>query len=568
MVQKKKQKTYSVVIVGILLLTALGIGLVLEAYRNYRSDFIQIQDEKQRQLAQAVDRNVGSLLDQCEDGLTYMQAQEGFAAAEATWLRDGDPKVLLEEIRQSYLVQNGLVTDVVVLRDGKAVLSMQEKDDYIFYDADGSGQRICLDGDKHAYLAMVASGRGKNNYAAIVDIEKIYQAVSVEELAEADQLLLLDRTHSIMLHFCVDEQKVKATKIEACPKREDFRLLIADDEAGTQACHTFVYQTQRMNEGYNAHIVTLPVAKAANGSFAIGLISNIDKALQPLQTASLRWLTGGLVVLLGISLLLVMLLHYKRRDAQIARELELLRQKNQSMEELNRKTREMAHHQRLEMIGTLASGVAHEFNNLLTPIMGYSMLSLEQLPPDQEAVYDNILEIYNTSHKAREITAQLSQYARKAGNEVKEELRVDRLLSEVLRVAMPACPEGVKVDLRSDCGGAAIYGNETQLSQLFLNLILNAFHAMGEGEGRLTISGGVERGQVRIVLQDTGCGISEEVLPRIFEPFFTTKEGGQGTGLGLAIVQQIAEDHQGHIEVVSREGEGSRFTVYLPVYDR
>ena len=139
---------------------------------------------------------------------------------------------------------------------------------------------------------------------------------------------------------------------------------------------SFCLSDKKMSKGYNAHIMIIPTSKSSNQSFAIGLVSNIDTALQPLEHASMLWLFGCAVILLGISFLLILLLHYRHRDEQIIRELELLRQKNISMEELNRKTQEMAHHQRLEMIGTLTSGIAHEFNNLLTPIMGYSMMML------------------------------------------------------------------------------------------------------------------------------------------------------------------------------------------------
>ena len=96
--------------------------------------------------------------------------------------------------------------------------------------------------------------------------------------------------------------------------------------------------------------------------------------------------------------------------------------------------------------------------------------------------------------------------------------------------------------------------------------MLNAFHAMTEEGGQLTISTHTENGQLHIVLQDNGCGIPSDVLPHIFEPFFTTKEGGKGSGLGLAIAQQIAEDHQGRLSVHSVEGEGSIFTLTLPAY--
>lgn len=564
---KTKQKNYNAVIIAILLLTILGIVLILRTYQNYRTAFIEIQDAKQLQLAKAIDRNIGALLKQGVEGLTYVLGHTDFEDAETRWRQEGQPEELQYLFRESYLLRGDVASDILAMQGEEILWSLQGREDYRFLGvADEAGrQRISVDGEDRTYLALFEPSQSGTRYAALIDIEKFYRLAGSAELAEADQLLLLDRTHSIMLHFCTYEEKVKTTLLEACPKRADFRLLLEADEQNTQGCYPFVYQTQRMTEGYNAHIITLPSGENSNRSFAVGLIGNIDQALAPLKTASVRWILGGMVVLLGISLMLILMLHYRRRDAQIARELELLRQKNLSMEELNRKTREMAHHQRLEMIGTLASGIAHEFNNLLTPIMGYSMLTLEQLPPEREDLYDNILEIYNTSRKAREITSQLSQYVRKAGNEKKDYLNPAQLIDKVLHVAMPACPEGVTVEKQIDCGGMQIYGNETQLSQLLLNLMINGFHAMGEG-GTLTLAAEVRQGRMVITVADTGCGIPESVLPHVFEPFFTTKDGGQGTGLGLAIAQQIVEDHQGYIEVLSVEGEGSRFHVSLPAH--
>ena len=400
----------------------------------------------------------------------------------------------------------------------------------------------------------------------MIDLQLLYQKICSIELAEMDQLLLLDKNSSIMLHYCADSQEIKITRLEQCPYREDFQLMLSAEEEQIQDFYPFVYQTQKMSKGYNAHIMILPTGLSENQLFAVGLISNVDTALAPLRSASLWWILGGSLILAGICLLLVLMLHFLRKDTRIAQELELLQQKTIAMEELQKKTQEVAHHQRLEMIGTLTSGIAHEFNNLLTPIMGYSMLALEQLPLEQEELYDNLLEIYHASRKAKEITSQLSQYSRKNSGSTKTYLNPKQLIEKVLPVALPACPEEVTVHTQFDCGDARIYGNETQLSQLLLNLILNAFHAMAEQGGRLDLSASVANGQLRICLTDSGCGIPDSILPHIFEPFFTTKEGGKGSGLGLAIAQQIAEDHQGHIDVCSKEGEGSSFTLILPAY--
>ena len=565
--QKKQERLFRVAIAGIICFLLLGVCLILTTYRDYREQFIQQQESQKLQLAQAVDRNIESLLKQSRNSLEYIIGLEQFQIEEKQWLHSGKSGNLLRYLTDNHLNRNDLIAGIAIMKDGKFIPDEHGYTTYQFLDDDAlSPHRICVGTTGRYYLALLCEGQGGASYASMIDLQLLYQKVSSIELTEADQLILLDHSCSILQHFCSDSREIKNTLVESCPKREDFQLLISAERNQVQNSYPFVYRTQKMSDGYNARISIIPSGLSANQSFAIGLISNTDTALQPLHSASFRWLLGGSILLAGISLLLILVLHFRRRDLQIAQELELLQQKNIAMEELQRKTQEVAHHQRLEMIGRLTSGIAHEFNNLLTPIMTYSMLTLEQLNPEQEELYDNVLEIYNSSRKAREITSQLSQYSRKNTDENKQYLNPDLLISKVLHVALPACPQNVTVDSQCSNKHLRIYGNETQLSQLLLNLMLNAFHAMTEEGGQLTISTHTENGQLHIVLQDNGCGIPSDVLPHIFEPFFTTKEGGKGSGLGLAIAQQIAEDHQGRLSVHSVEGEGSIFTLTLPAY--
>ena len=132
-------------------------------------------------------------------------------------------------------------------------------------------------------------------------------------------------------------------------------------------------------------------------------------------------------------------------------------------------------------------------------------------------------------------------------------------------MAQPAKPEAVEVVLDLHCAETEMEGNELQLSQILLNLILNAFDAMKERGGTLTISTHLEGESVCFRVRDTGPGILPEVIPHIFEPFFTTKTEGHGTGLGLAIVAQMVEDHHGDIDVENRLGVGATFCVTFPV---
>lgn len=226
-------------------------------------------------------------------------------------------------------------------------------------------------------------------------------------------------------------------------------------------------------------------------------------------------------------------------------------------------TEQIAHRQRLETIGLLTSSISHEFNNLLTPIMGYSLMALEKVEPEGE-VYDDILEVYTASRKAKELITRLSDLSRKNSGDFFRALSPDELVHKTITVANPAKPETVQVQLSLNCLGQQLYANELQLNQLLLNLVINAFHAMEETGGVLTVRTWFDETNITFEVSDTGCGIEKAALSHLFDPFFTTKPGGKGTGLGLAIAAQVVEDHKGTIQVASRVCQGTTFTVKLP----
>lgn len=289
---------------------------------------------------------------------------------------------------------------------------------------------------------------------------------------------------------------------------------------------------------------------------AMDTVCNWQPAAEALRLLVCGGMIGG-----GLCMLVSLLLG---KTGGVRGEIRALRRKNEAMEELNRQLQKLAHHQRLETIGTLTSSIAHEFNNLLTPIMGYSIMALEKLPPEDEELYDDILEIYNASRKAKDIISRLSDLSRKNTGTTFRSVSPDDLIRRILDVANPARPPKVVVRVDLNCWDQRLQANEIQLSQMLLNLILNGFHAMGNGEGVLTVHTSFDENRIHIRVADTGCGIAEDVLPHIFQPFFTTREAGEGTGLGLAIVAQVVEDHHGEIRVDSRVDEGTAFTVSLP----
>ena len=228
--------------------------------------------------------------------------------------------------------------------------------------------------------------------------------------------------------------------------------------------------------------------------------------------------------------------------------------------------------QRLATIGTIAAVIAHEFNNLLTPIVSYSQFALssaESTQPDMALIKKALSKSFSSSTKAGKICSSMLALAR--GESSFADVAVQKLVDEVLQVlARDPQKDGIalRVQVQPDL---FVHGDEVQLEQVLLNLLINARQAMLGKGGSLTIKAGLdEQAKVRIQVIDTGPGIPPQLLNKIFQPFFTTKAPARkgdtvGTGLGLAICREIIEHHQGLIEVASEVGKGTTFTIVLPV---
>jgi two-component system cell cycle sensor histidine kinase/response regulator CckA len=233
--------------------------------------------------------------------------------------------------------------------------------------------------------------------------------------------------------------------------------------------------------------------------------------------------------------------------------------------------------QKMEAVGQLAGGIAHDFNNLLTAILGSTELLLADTPPGDPRRED-VQEISRSAHRAAALVRQLLAYSRK---QVLQPRRVDlnAIVRDMGAMLRRVVGEPIQLRLDLDPGLGHVTADPGQLEQVIANLGVNARDAMPRG-GTLTITTSNVTGRgvtaaadegvpaagplVSLAVTDTGIGMDDEVRGRLFEPFFTTKELGRGTGLGLATVYGIVRQSGGHIQVRSRPGEGSSFTVYLP----
>lgn len=236
--------------------------------------------------------------------------------------------------------------------------------------------------------------------------------------------------------------------------------------------------------------------------------------------------------------------------------------------------------QKMEAIGTLAGGIAHDFNNILAGIIGFADLGTQEAA-DPAASEQHFREILKAGGRARDLVRQILAFSRHREQDRKP-LHLDETVKEALRLLRATLPASVEIVTEIATGTPSVLADSTQIHQIVTNLVTNAWHAIGDKAGVVTVQ--LDNFQVdedfsrthpdlrpgpylRLSVGDSGHGMSPDLLERIFEPFFTTKEPGTGTGLGLSVVHGLMKTFDGAITVYSQLGGGTKFNLYFPALE-
>jgi PAS domain S-box-containing protein len=224
--------------------------------------------------------------------------------------------------------------------------------------------------------------------------------------------------------------------------------------------------------------------------------------------------------------------------------------------------RQLLHSQKLEALGTLAGGIAHDLNNTLMPILALSELLMRKLPQGSSERED-LETVVQASRHGRDLVQQILAFSR---HRPLARTRVDlaAIIHQALQMLRSTIPAIVLISEEIE-DVPLILADPAQIQQVIVNLVTNAVQAVGDRMGTITVSLSHSGSLTRLRVADTGCGMDAETRDRIFEPFFTTKNVGEGTGLGLSVVHGIVTNHGGSIEVGSQPGKGTEFTIFLPV---
>ncbi len=239
--------------------------------------------------------------------------------------------------------------------------------------------------------------------------------------------------------------------------------------------------------------------------------------------------------------------------------------------------RKLLQAQKMEAIGTLAGGVAHDFNNILTAILGFAQLAKYNIPAGNPSLSD-LDDVIKAGRRARDLVRQILAFSRQS-EQVRQPMQLASIIKEAIKLLRATIPATIEIVQEIDPNSGPVMADPTQIHQVLMNLCTNAYHAMREKGGTLLvgladvtvdqetarINPGLNEGDyLLLTVSDTGQGIEQAIVDRIFEPYFTTKGVGEGTGLGLSVVHGIVIDLGGIIKVESQPGKGSTFTIYLP----
>ncbi|AEV30317.1 signal transduction histidine kinase [Sphaerochaeta pleomorpha str. Grapes] len=588
-----------------LLFVAFGIILtvfilLVSIFHQYSTIITENSKTKQMTIAKNIAEAMSGEINQTKQGLYFFVESEDLKHALHSFTEDSI-KWPLDQLVLSYSVYNSqIIGNMLISNDSleNPFWSLKQKD-YTFLSTvskdDLAEIGLWLSGpDNHdCFLSITVHNEQGVAVTAMLDLQLMYERMlSHVKLGEKGYALVKNSDGVVIMYHLREQIGVNAVT-ERQALYPDIQLdlaslekMIDKQKQGKEGID--VYQSYWWNEENPKKITKIaaycPVV-IDNGFLIVSAVLDYKEITDQATGGMIKVILLTLlicVILFGVVVLLISSILEKN---EIERRNTYLNQLNKTLLTLHDNEQMILHQQRLQNIGTMTSGIAHEFNNLLTPIMGYSTLMVEQMDTDNP-YYDDVQEILKSSEKAKDIIQQILSLGKRTTETVFEYRNVATLLKKTEKMIVGILSPNVSFDLRILDDASGFFCNETQLSQIILNIVLNAEAAIGDGQGTIqvvyrkvrkaeykgTFLQNQKEGQDeqfgmfgQITVTDDGSGMDEETCSKIFDPFFTTKSATGGTGLGLSIVQNIVAAHKGTITVTSKIGVGSCFSLTFPL---
>lgn len=327
------------------------------------------------------------------------------------------------------------------------------------------------------------------------------------------------------------------------------------------------YQVRGGTPERTRRLIAYDTAEFGGEQFRLCVVESYDGIVEPIDRIALYLAVLGLVLLLWISLFISRLVQQRRKEEKLKMELQHEKELNEANEALRNQENLMQKYNHSKTMAVLTGAIAHEFNNLMTPVVLYSELLIENETVQRE-MPDETAELSATAKRCEDLARQLLDYSRQGRAE-----KVLSVYNATFAVESSVCmverlvPDNITLRTAVCQTKYYVRGQVGALNQIILNLAANAIHAIGERRGAIGIQFGrstEDERMARLVVEDDGGGIPVAVRQHIFEPFFTTKCEEGGNGIGLTVVKRLTEEHGGSIRVKSEEGKGTIFMMDFP----
>lgn len=597
-----KKKIRIILCIFLILIYILGTYFV---YDEYRDTIIAKQQENMLGITRSICRSIDLYINSIVDSMEAIVGDKDFIDGISQMAKGVESKKVTDEF-ESYYISKGEIVDRVYFIDAEGdMLIKYPSHSGDIYSQNSYDINIALNTKKthvgRAHLDEDSSMFILNIYQPVFEEEKFKGVIAVSlsldviydilvapaKVGEKGYVMIKDQDGIIIMHPVKEQvgMDVIETRKEVFPGLEyqELERLVKNQltgKEGTEIYHSYWWGDNVLKKTKKLNAYT-PV-KFGDYFWVVALTTSYGEIAAPINKFLMKIIGSSIIVAIVIAMFLAALLSMKKNKEDLEKETNYLKKLNESSEKLRKQEAEIYHSHKLKMIGTLAGGIAHDINNLLTPILGYSELLLMRFPKGSES-YQDIEEIFKASQKGKEMIQQMLVFARNDNNIIKvESININNSLREAIRMLKVLLPKNILIEekIKENCG--FIHINYSQIHQVIFNLCINAYQSIKDNRGTIEISLdnvmgilankinntlSVNKNYLELTIKDSGCGMDEETKRRIFEPFFTTKIIGDGTGLGLFVVQSIVDEYEGIIMVESEQGQGSTFKVYLPLDD-
>jgi two-component system, cell cycle sensor histidine kinase and response regulator CckA len=593
------------IVVGSALVITLS-ALIFLTYDEYKKTIVTQQQQEMLVISKSISENIERFTDDIINSLGILTLDKEFIKDVSKIEKEKSTSNLKEKLKAYYEAEGKTIASVCYFDKYGNPLIQYPSDAVTLRDWQKKEVYIAIEKKKtyigREYLSKIENRFVLNIYEPVFDSENFKGLISVSvgldviyneliapvKIGEKGYAMVKDQFGTIIMHPVKEQigMDVIATRKQVYPDLDfqELESLVRDQlrgEEGTAVYHSYWWGESTLKKVRKLSAYT-PV-KFEDRFWVVALTMSYDEIQGPINKF--------LGIIIGIASVITVIIYFfvsalirmKKNKEKFEKETVYLKMLNEASEQLRKKEAELYHSNKLKMIGTLAGGIAHDINNLLTPILGYSELLLMRLPEGSE-YYEEIEEILKASQKGRDLIEQILSFSRKDNGIVKVEyIDANEVIKETLKLLKAVLPRNIVVmkNIKENCG--YIYANFTQIHEIIFNLCTNAYQSIKNNDGEIEISLSsiqgreansisdalsAERDYVEIMIRDTGCGMDEETKARIFDPFFTTKDIGEGTGLGLFVVQSVVDKYKGAIAVESEVNVGSCFKVYLPLVEK